>query len=367
VPASRVAIVHDYLNQYGGAERVLEVLHDLYPEAPVYTSIYWPEQMSAAIRAMDVRTSFMQRLPGVLQHHQRYVAFYPFAFRQFDLSGYDLVISNSSAFAKGVRRPPGARHVCYCLTPMRWVWSFQAYVEREQLGRVARAALPPVIRWLRWWDVANSRGVDRFMAISRAVQGRIKRYYGRESEIVYPPIDTAGLTPRPGPPDDYYVVISRLLGYKRVDLAIDACNRLGRRLKIAGTNLRLEPVLRERAGPTVEFLGRASDAERAELYARCRASIAAGEDDFGLTPIEVNAAGRPAIAYAAGGALDTVVDGETGVLFHEQTVDAVAAAIERCESIAWDPARLRANAERFGEDVFRRRFVATVDAAMMRA
>jgi glycosyltransferase involved in cell wall biosynthesis len=366
VPAPRVAIVHDYLNQYGGAERVLEVLHDLYPDAPVYTSIYWPDQMSAAIRAMDVRTSFMQRLPGVLQHHQRFVAFYPFAFRQFDLRGYDLVISNSSAFAKGVRRPAGATHVCYCLTPMRWVWNFEAYVEREQLGRAARAALPPVIRWLRWWDVANSRGVDRFLAISRAVQDRIKRHYGRESEIVYPPIDTGGLAPRSGPPDDFYLVISRLLGYKRVDLAVDACNRLGRRLKIAGTNLRLEPVLRARAGSTVEFLGRVSDAERAELYARCRASIAAGEDDFGLTPIEANASGRPAIAYAAGGALDTVVDGETGILFHEQTVEAVAAAIERSETTPWDPARLRANAERFGEDVFRRRFVGAVDAAMMR-
>ena len=162
------------------------------------------------------------------------------------------------------------------------------------------------------------------------------------------------------------MVISRLLGYKRVDLAIDACNRLGRRLKIAGTNNRLEPVLRARAGPTVEFLGRVGDAERAELYARCRASMAAGVDDVGLTPIEVNAAGRPAISYAAGGALDTVVDGETGVHFHEQTVDSVAAAIERSERIAWDPAKLRANAERFGEDVFRRQFVEVVDAAMMR-
>jgi glycosyltransferase involved in cell wall biosynthesis len=366
MPAPRVAIVHDYLNQYGGAERVLEVIHDLYPDAPVFTSIYWPEQTSAAIRSMDVRTSFMQRLPGVLRHHQPYVALYPFAFRQFDLSGFDLVISNSSAFAKGVRRPSGGRHVCYCLTPMRWVWSFDAYVEREGLGRAARAALPPVIRWLRWWDVANSRSVDRFLAISRAVQERIKRYYARESAIVYPPIDTGGLVPKPGSPDDYYLVISRLLGYKRVDLAIDACNRLGRRLKIAGTNSRLEPVLRARAGPTVEFLGRVGDAERAELYARCRASIAAGEDDFGLTPVEANASGRPAIAYAAGGALDTVVDGETGVLFHEQSVEAVAAAIERSERIAWDSTKVRANAERFSEDVFRRRFVEAVGDAMMR-
>ena len=367
MPGPRVALVHDYLNQYGGAERVLEVLHDMYPDAPVFTSIYWPEQMSPAIRSMDVRTSFMQRLPGVLGRHQAYVAFYPFAFRQFDLSGYDLVISNSSAFAKGVRVPPGGKHLCYCLTPMRWVWNYRAYVEREQLGRAARAALPPVIRWLRWWDVANSRGVDRFLAISRAVQERIKRYYGRESEIVYPPIDTGNLVPRPGPPDDFYLVISRLLGYKRVDLVVDACTRLGRRLKIAGTNSRLEGALRARAGPTVEFLGRIGDAERADLYARCRASIAAGEDDFGLTPVEANAAGRPAIAYAAGGALDTVVDGETGVHFHEQSVEALTAAIKRSETIAWDGAKLRANAERFGEDVFRRRFVGAVDAVMMRA
>lgn len=346
---------------------MLEVLHGLYPEAPIFTSIYWPEQMSAAIRAMDVRTSFMQRLPGVLRHQQPYVALYPFAFRQHDLSGYDLVISNSSAFAKGVRKPAGAKHVCYCLTPMRWVWNYDAYVDREHLGRAARALLPPVIRWLRWWDVENSRGVDRFLAISRAVQGRIRRHYGRESAILYPPIDTGTLAPRSGPPDDYYLVISRLLGYKRVDLAVDACNRLGRRLKIAGSNLRVEGALKARAGPTVEFLGRVDDAERSHLFAACRAFIFPGEEDFGITPVEANACGRPVIAYAAGGALDTVVDGETGVLFHEQSVGAVAAAIESSETIVWDTAKLRANAERFGEDVFRQRFVAAVDAAMMRA
>lgn len=362
----KVALAHDYLNQYGGAERVLEQLHDMYPDAPIYTSMYDSKVMPASYRSWDIRTSFMQRLPFVTTRHQAYLMAYPLAFESFDLGGYDVVISNSSAFCKGVLTGPDTLHVSYCLTPMRWVWNFQAYVEREQLGRAARAALPPVIRWLRWWDVANSRGVDRFLAISRAVQERIKRHYGRESEIVYPPIDTGGLQPNGRPAEEFYLVMQRLAPYKRIDLAIGACNRLGRRLEIGYSQAREEAALRAIAGPTVQFRGRVSDQERADLFARCRAYIFPGEEDFGIAPLEANASGRPAIAYAAGGALDTVVDGETGVLFHEQTVEAVAEAIERSEGIAWDPARLRANAERFGEDVFRWRFVEAVDAVMMR-
>jgi glycosyltransferase involved in cell wall biosynthesis len=361
----RVALVHDYLNQYGGAERVLEELHRIFPDAPVFTSIYWPEQMTPAIRAMDVRTSFMQRLPGVLRRHQQYLALYPFAFASFDLSGYDLVISNCSAFCKGVRKRPDARHICYCLTPMRWVWNRDAYLAREQIPGALRLALPPLLRWQRAWDLATNKRVDRFVAISRAVAERIKRHYRRDATIVHPPVDCAEPPPS-GRVADYYLVLSRLIPYKRIDLAIDACTRLGRPLKIAGSTGRAEPSLRARAGPGVEFLGRVSEEERRRLMAGCRAFLFPGEEDFGITPVEANASGRPAIAYAAGGALDTVVDGETGVLFHDQGVEALAGAIERSERIAWDPAAIRAHAMQFDTSVFRRRFPALVEETLAR-
>jgi glycosyltransferase involved in cell wall biosynthesis len=366
VPGPRVALVHDYLNQYGGAERVLEELHGLFPGAPVFTSIYWPEQMSPAIRSMDVRTSFMQRLPGVARRHQQYLPLYPFAFASFDLSDYDLVVSNCSAFCKGVRKRPGARHICYCLTPMRWVWNTEAYLAREQLGRAARLVLPPLLRWQRAWDLTNNRGVDRFVTTSRAVADRIKRYYRREATILPPPVDCGSLTPRSGPPDDYYLVVSRLIPYKRIDLAVDACTRLGRRLKIAGTSGRDEAALRARAGPRVEFLGRVSEEERRELMAGCRAFLFPGEEDFGIAPVEAGACGRPTIAYRAGGALDTIVDGQSGVLFQDQSVDALAAAIERSERLTWDPAAIRAHALRFDASVFRRRFPALVEETLAR-
>jgi glycosyltransferase involved in cell wall biosynthesis len=364
MPGPRVALVHDYLNQYGGAERVLEELHGLFPDAPVFTSIYWPEQMSPAIRSMDVRTSFMQRLPGVTRRHQQYLPFYPFAFASFDLSQYDLVISNCSAFCKGVRKRPGARHICYCLTPMRWVWNTEAYLAREQLGPAARLALPPVLRWLRAWDLATNRGVDRFVTTSRAVAERIKRCYRREATILPPPVDCRDLAPRPGPADDYYLVLSRLIPYKRIDLAVDACTRLGRPLKIAGSSGRDEAALRARAGRRVEFLGRVSEEERRSLLAGCRAFLFPGEEDFGITPLEAGASGRPTIAYAAGGALDTVVDGQTGVLFHDQSVGALASAIERSETLNWDPAAIRAHALRFDAGVFRGRFPALVEETL---
>ncbi|HEV8635382.1 MAG TPA: glycosyltransferase [Chloroflexota bacterium] len=360
----RVALVHDYLNQYGGAERVLEELHALFPDAPVFTSIYWPEKMSPAIRALDVRTSFMQRLPGAVREHQRYLIVYPFAFESFDLSGYDLVISNCSAFCKGVRKRPDALHVCYCLTPMRWVWRHHAYVEREQFGRLARLGLPPVIRWLRAWDVKSNRRVDRFVAISRAVQDRITRFYRRDSTIVYPPVDTGAFAPTGGAVGDYFLVVSRLVPYKRIDLAVDACTRLGLPLKIAGSTGRDEAALRAKAGPSVEFLGWATNEQRRDLMARCKAFLFCGEDDFGITPLEVSASGRPVVAFAAGGALDTVVDGVTGVLFHEQSVDALAAAIARSETVAWDPEAIRAHALRFDTGVFRRRLPALIEEAL---
>lgn len=362
----RVALVHDYLNQFGGAERVLEELHALYPDAPVYTSMYWPEKMSPVIRSMDVRTSFMQRLPMVTRKHQPYLPLYPLAFESFDLSRYDLVISNSSAFCKGVITQPQTLHVCYCLTPMRWVWSYRAYVERERLGQLARTVLPAAISQLRSWDVATAQNVDRFVAISKAVAARIGKYYRRSAAVIYPPVNCANFEPQPGREQDYYLVVSRLIPYKRIDLAVDAFTRLGLPLKIVSSGGRDEAALRARAGRNVEFLGRVSDADLRDLLARCRAFLFPGEEDFGIAPLEANASGRPVVAYAGGGALDTVVDGRTGVFFREQTVDALIEAVRNAEQVAWDPASIRAHAERFDTAVFREQIQAFVDESLAR-
>jgi glycosyltransferase involved in cell wall biosynthesis len=351
--ALKVALVHDYLNQYGGAERVLEELHALFPAAPVYTSMYWPEKMSATIRGLDVRTSFMQRLPLVTRNHQPFLLLYPLAFESFDLTDYDVVISNSSGFCKGVMTTPGTLHICYCLTPMRWVWNYHAYVERERLGTAARLVLPAAISQLRSWDVATAHNVDRFLAISRSVAARIHKYYRREATVIYPPVNCDAFSQQPSRVEDYYLIVSRLIPYKRIDLAVDAFSKLGIPLKIVGSGGRDLAALRARAGRNVEFVGRVSDTELKQLYASCRAFVFPGEEDFGIAPLEANASGRPVIAYAAGGALDTVHDGRTGVLFQQQEVESLIGAVRRAEAIAWQPDELRAHARKFDSQVFR--------------
>jgi glycosyltransferase involved in cell wall biosynthesis len=360
----RVALVHDYLNQYGGAERVLEDLHELYPQAPVFTSMYWPAKMSSTIRGLDVRTSFMQRLPLVTRKHQPYLLLYPLAFESFDLSEFDVVISNSSAFCKGVVTSPATLHICYCLTPMRWVWNYHAYVGRERLPAAARFVLPAAISRLRTWDIATAQNVDRFLAISRTVAARIRKYYRREAAVIYPPVNTQAFAPQPERVGDYYLIVSRLIPYKRIDLAVDAFTRLGLPLRIVGSGGRDEAALRARAGRCVEFVGRVSDAELKDLYARCRALVFPGEEDFGIAPLEANASGRPVIAYAGGGALDTVVDGQTGVLFGEQQVECLMHAVRRVEALAWDAAVLRTHAEKFDRRVFRDQLRAFVDESV---
>jgi glycosyltransferase involved in cell wall biosynthesis len=352
----RVALVHDYLNQYGGAERVLEQLHGLFPDAPIYTSMFEPAALPAAYRGWDIRTTFMQRLPLVTRRHQAYLMAYPMAFESLDFSEYDVVISNSSAFCKGVVTGPNTLHICYCLTPMRWVWRYRDYVERERLGRVARLALPPCIHYLRLWDVISSRRVDRYIGISRAVAARIRKYYRRDAEIIHPPVDTERFVARDSA-GGYYLTVARLVPYRRIDLIVDAFNGLGLPVKIVGDG-RDRAGLQARAGRNVEFLGRLSDEALTELYAGCRAYLFPAEEDFGIAPVEAQAAGRPVVAYAAGGARDTVSAGETGVLFREQTPDGLARAVRHLERSSFDAARIRAHAEQFSVRVFRQRLSA---------
>ncbi|HEY3117364.1 MAG TPA: glycosyltransferase [Chloroflexota bacterium] len=361
----RLALVHDYLNQYGGAERVLEVLHDLYPQSPIYTSIYDPSSMPDSYRTWDIRTSFMQRIPFALRlglrFQQSLLLLYPAAFESFDFSDYDVVLSVSSAWAKGVKTRPGTLNICYCLAPMRFAWNYQSYADREQLPGPIRKALPAAMAYLRRWDYANSQKVNRLIGISSTVVKRIGDCYQRSADLIFPPVETEAISLGSGPGDGY-LVLSRLVPYKRIDLAVAACSRLGLPLTVIGDGRERAP-LEAIAGPTVRFLGRVSDAEAREALGRCRAFLFPGEEDFGITPVEAMAAGRPVVAYASGGALDTVREGETGQLFHPQTVDALAAQLAVFDPGQFDSSKLRAHAERFSREHFQEAIAAYVDTA----
>lgn len=357
----KTALVHDWLNQIGGAENVLEALVGLFPHAPIYTSIYAPRLMPASYAAWDIRTSYMQRLPAVATHHQSYLPLYPIAFEQFDLSGYDLVLSNKSAFCHGVITQPETLHICYCLTPTRFLWMYESYRQREGLGKTADAALRPMLAWLRQWDRLAAERVDHFVAISHAVQARIKKFYGRDSVIIYPPLDVERFTPSSRQPADYYLAGGRLIPYKRLDLAVEAFSQLGRPLLIFGDG-RDRDSLQARAASNVTFLGRVSQERLVALFQSCRAFIFPGLEDFGIAPLEAQAAGRPVIAYAGGGALDTIVDGKTGLLFHQQSVQALIGAVQAFEALDISPAACRRNAERFAAERFRRELMNYVEA-----
>lgn len=356
----KVAIVHDWLNQLGGAEGVLETLVDTFPGAPVYTTIYWRDGMPDRYREWDIRPTWLDRAPFIYQHHQPYLPLYPLAVQAMDLRDYDVILSNKSGFCHGVRTGPEQLHIDYCLTPTRYVWDYAGYAAREDFGSILRLVLRPVIRRLQTWDRRAADGVDYFVAISREVQARITCFYGRESTIIYPPVNTDRYRPSSASPGDYFLIVSRLIPYKRIDLAVQACNQLSLPLLIVGEG-RQRAVLEAMAGPTVRFLGRVPDEELNHLLAHCRAFIFPGYEDFGIAPVEAQAAGRPVIAYAGGGALDTVVEGKTGLFFHEQTIEALAAAIRRLEEIDFDPMDISRYAQRFSVDRFRGELVAFVE------
>ena len=347
----RVALTTDWLNSFGGAERVLAELLSVWPRAPVYTSVYDPAGLPPECHEWDVRPSFLQRVPGARRHHRVFLPLMPLAFESFDFSAYDVVVTTASACAKGVIAPPETRVLCYCHTPPRYLWDQYHELTRGARGRpfVAVAA-----HWLRLWDRVAADRVDLFVANSETTAARIRRYYRREPVLVYPPVDTRRFSPRPGIPGDYYLCVARLVPNKRVDLAVAAAGRLRRPLVVVGDGperARLERT----AGPTVRFVGWRSDAELADLYAGCRAFLFPGLDDFGIAPVEAQAAGRPVVAYGVGGATETVVGGVTGAFFHEPSADALADAILALDGYDVEPAACRRNAERFDAAVFRRR------------
>jgi glycosyltransferase involved in cell wall biosynthesis len=353
----KLAIVHDYLNQMGGAERVLLTLHEIFPQAPIYTSIYAPELVDPGFQQMDVRTTFMQRLPLVHHHHRSFLPLFPFAFESIDLREYDVVLSMSSGWAKNVLTRPDTCHICYCLTPMRFAWSFRDYAPGEGISSWQMGVLGPILSGLRLWDVAGANRVDAFAAISMGVKRRIEKYYRRDAAVIYPPVCTADYTLDPqhrldSREGDYFLTGGRMIPYKRIDLAIQACNRLKARLVVFGDGrdrARLEAL----AGPTIEFVGRVDDRTKRELLWGCQAFLFPEEADFGIAPVEAMAAGRPVVAYGAGGALDTIVDGVTGVHFRQPAVGAMADALQRIRGTEWDREAIARHASRFDVRTFK--------------
>ncbi|MHB1809099.1 MAG: glycosyltransferase [Solirubrobacteraceae bacterium] len=363
----RVAIVHDWLTIPGGSEQVVLELLEMFPDAELFTSIYDPAPWPRQITARRVHASLLNRIPGATRHYRRLLPLMSAAFRRFDLSRFDLVLSSSHASAKNVRSPPGALHVCYCHTPMRYAWE-DGFLAGEDVGWLLRPALPALMSHLRRQDLRGASSPDAFVANSKHVAERIARCYGRAATVVHPPVDVDSLLGGRREPEDFYLVLGRVVPYKRVDVAIAACARLRRRLRVAGDGRALDAMraLGARA-PDVTFLGRVSDEERARLLRKARALLFPGEEDFGIVPVEAAAAGLPVIAYGVGGASESVLDGRTGVLFPEQSPEALAAAIERFESLTLDPDAAREHALRFSRQRFRTELARVIlDAARRR-
>lgn len=351
---TEVSLIHDYLVHVRGGERVLLYLHQLFPRAPVYTIVARREALGAEFADMELHTSFLQHVPFSRSRFRAFLPLYPAAVRSFRFPGRRLVISSSSAAVKNIRVPEGAMHICYCHTPLRALWQdYDTTMTQELPVGIARQLATPLLWRIREWDRRGSANVHHFIANSALTARRIQQYYGRESTVINPPVDV-GAFHVVEKVDDYFLIVSQLVPYKRVDLAVDAFNRLGLPLVVVGDGPQ-RAVLEAMARPNVRFRGRVGNVEMASLYARCRALIFPGVEDFGIVPLEAMASGRPVIAFRGGGVLETVVPGLTGLFFDEQSPDALCTAVRQVERHQFDPARIRAYAEQFDVPVFQDR------------
>ncbi|BBL81896.1 glycosyltransferase family 4 protein [Thermus thermophilus] len=360
----RVAFVHDWLTAYAGAEKVLEAALELYPTAPIYTLVYQQESFKGSrIAEHPVHTSFIERLPKGREKYRAYLPLMPLAIEQFDLSGYDVVISSSHAVAKGVLTRADQLHISYVHTPIRYAWDLQfQYLKEAGIERGLKSAIARVIlHYIRLWDVASSNRVDVFVANSHYVAQRIWKFYRREAQVIYPPVDVDRFTPK-GQREDFYLTLSRFVPYKKIDLIVEAFTRLGLPLVVIGDGPDFNKVKRI-AGPNVQLLGYQPDTVVKDYMERCKAFVFAADEDFGITPVEAQAAGAPVIAYGRGGVTETVLHGETGLFFQEQTVESLLAAVRAFESgeYQFDPERLRQNAERFSKKRFQQEFSELVE------
>jgi glycosyltransferase involved in cell wall biosynthesis len=357
VTAPRIAIVSDTMVQSGGAERVVEAIAQAFPQAPIFTVLYDPERGPRSIEDR-VTQSWLRSVPGALRFAKALVPFYPNAIESFDLRGYDIIISSHHTLAKGILRSADQIHICYCHTPMRSLWELP-HDEIERAPAMLRPFVKQLLHGLRNWDFNTASRVDQFVANSAITAGRIAKHYRRESVVVHPPIDTERFTPGQGTVGDYYLVAARNVPYKRIDLAIAAADKLGRKLIIAGDGTDQLAT----SSPNVTFLGKVSEAKLLKLMREARALLFPQHEDFGMTVLEMNACGRPVIAYGKGGALETIIDGKTGIIFEEQTVYGLADAMLRSERITFDPVAIRRHAERFSKERFTTSLRRIVDAA----
>lgn len=357
----KVALVHYWLVGMRGGESVLEALCDMYPEADIFTHVVDPEVISKKLRRHKIYTSFIAKLPRAKKWYRNYLPFMPMALEQLDLRSYDLVISSESGPAKGVLPREDALHVCYCHTPMRYIWNM--YGEHLQsAGFFKRCMMPMLTHYLRNWDVSAAARVDAFVANSHAVAARIDKYYRREATIIFPPVSVDDFTLRgPEEKDDYYLLLGQLVHYKRPGLAVQAFNSMAKRLVVVGGGEKLGEIKRL-AGPTVEVLGNVPFNQVKEHLSLAKGLVFPGEEDFGIVPVEAMASGCPVIAYGRGGALDTVVDGVTGVLFDKQDLASLEQAVMRCEELDFDAATLRRHAESFDRERFMQEMRAFIEA-----
>jgi glycosyltransferase involved in cell wall biosynthesis len=359
----KVAIIHYWLVGMRGGEKVVEALCEMYPQADIFTHVYVPEMVSDRLRQHRIIPTFINSLPRAARMYKTYLPLMPLALEQLDLRGYDLIISSESGPAKGVIAPSDAVHVCYCHTPMRYIWNMY-HDYRNRAGRVTRLLMPPLTHYLRMWDVSSAARVDSFVANSATVARRIHRYYGADSVVIHPAIDTTAFSiAPPSELGDYYLMAGELVSYKRPDLAVRAFNEMKLKLVVIGGGEMLDEV-RRLAGPTVTVMGTQPFDVLKQHYARCRALIFPGEEDFGMVPVEAMASGRPVVAFGRGGATETVAAGVSGVFFAEQTVEAISSAVRSLATIEIDPEKIAAHASQFGRDQFFQKMRAHIDGLL---
>lgn len=357
----KIALVHDWLTGMRGGEKVLEVLCELFPNATLFTLLHNKGSVSPTIEKMIIRTSIIQHFPKSVSRYQYYLPFMPCAIERFDMSEYDVVISSSHAVAKGVMVRKNATHICYCHTPMRYIWDqYENYFGKIQSGIPTRMAMSLFRRYLQKWDVKSSSRVNYFIANSKNVQERIKRIYNRESDVVYPPVETSRfkISQNDG---EYFLIVSALVPYKRIDIAVDAFNDIGARLVIVGVGSELEK-LKKLANPNIEFHGWASDHKLADYYENCKALIFPGEEDFGIVPLEAMASGKPVIAFAKGGALETVIENQTGIFFNDQNKESLVDAVKRFDIKKLHPNHIQLHALEFDRNIFKEKLKTYIES-----
>jgi len=350
----KIALVHDYLVQYGGAERVLEVFSEIFPQAPIYTLVCDRNLFKNRFSGKKIYTSFLQSWPLSKSHHRSFPILMPMAIESFDFSSYDIVLSDSNSYAKGIISNPGTLHLCYCHTPMRYAWDdYYSYTENFSVAKLVRKLIPLVMNYIRLWDKISADRVDKFIANSNFVAKRIAKYYRQPSTVIYPPVDLSFFKQEKKiEKEDYFLIVGRLIPYKRFDLAISAFNVLGLKLKIIGDGPEAGR-LKKMAKPNIEFLGWRPDEEIRDYYAQAKAFIFPQEDDFGIVALESLASGAPVIAYRGGGALEIVQEGVNGAFFDTQTVDAIVGAVRAFRDNDFDSEKIRQSVTSFDKEIFK--------------